>query len=38
VRTLEQIEKQREETGELVLMSLEEWDAAWEELTKEEEV
>ena len=38
LRTIAEIEKQREDTGELVMMSLEEWDAICEELTKEDEV
>ena len=37
-RTVAEIEKQREDTGKLVMMSLEEWDAICEELTKEDEV
>jgi len=38
LRTIAEMEKQREDTGELVMMSLEEWDAICEELTKEDEV
>jgi len=37
MRTVAEIEKQREDTGELVRMSLEEWDAICEELTKEKD-
>ena len=38
LRTIAELEIQREDTGELVMMSLEEWDAICEELTKEDEV
>ena len=37
LRTIAEIEKQREDTGELVRMSLEEWDAICEELSKEKD-
>tara|TARA_Y100001951_G_C11213755_1_gene224546 strand:+ start:268 stop:447 length:180 start_codon:yes stop_codon:yes gene_type:complete len=37
LRTIAEMEKQREDTGELVMMSLEEWDAICEELTKEKD-